>query len=265
MSGVTSRTSPVLVVAGVVAVVFLSLPLFALVLSVNPGSFPELLGQQSSLEAVWLSVSTSTVATGCAIVFGVPLAWLLARVDSPGISLARVLVLVPLVLPPVVGGVALLSAFGRRGLLGQYLYDWFGIQFTFTTAGVVIAQVFVAMPFLVITVESAFRGVSRRYEEAASTLGATRWRIFYRVNLPLIAPAIIAGAVLTWARALGEFGATLTFAGNFPGVTQTLPLAVYSTLEVDRDQAITLSVIMLAIAVVALLAMRERFLRSALR
>ena len=171
---------------------------------------------------------------------GVPLAWLLARVEFPGRRLVRALVTVPLVLPPVVGGVALLLVFGRRGLVGGWLDSTFGITLPFTTTGVVLAEAFVAMPFLVIAVEGALRGADTRYEEAAATLGAGRWTTFTHVTLPLVAPGVAAGAVLCWARALGEFGATITFAGNFPGRTQTMPLAVYLALETDlqtRDRA----------------------------
>jgi molybdate transport system permease protein len=257
--------SPKLLMAlGFVAIAFLGLPLLSLLGSVNWSDFPALLSTPASLEAIRLSIVTSISATVIAIFLGVPLALILARSHMRGLSFVRVLVLIPLVLPPVVGGVALLMAFGRRGIIGSYLYDWFGVQLPFTTTGVVLAQTFVAMPFLVITVESALRSLSKDYEHAASTLGASRMRIFIRIQLPLIAPALAAGALLTWARALGEFGATLTFAGNFPGVTQTLPLAVYSTLEIDRDQAISLSVVMLLIAFAALFGMRDRFIKSGL-
>ena len=160
-----------------------------------------------------------------AIIFGVPLAWLLARVAFRGRGAVRALCTLSMVLPPVVAGVALFYALGRRGLVGQYLDRWFGITLPFTTAGVIVAQTFVAMPFLVLTVEAAFRQVDTRYEDAARTLGASRWYVFRRVTLPAIRPGLIAGAVLAWARALGEFGATITFAGNFPGRTQTMPLA----------------------------------------
>ena len=181
-----------------------------------------------------------------------PLAWLLARVEFPGRRLVRALVTVPLVLPPVVGGVALLLVFGRRGLVGSWLDATFGITLPFTTAGVVVAEAFVAMPFLVIAVEGALRGADTRYEEAAATLGAGRWTAFRRVTLPLVAPGVAAGAVLCWARALGEFGATITFAGNFPGRTQTMPLAVYLALETDLEAAIVLSLVLLAVSVAIL-------------
>jgi molybdate transport system permease protein len=167
---------------------------------------------------------------------------------------------VPLVLPPVVGGVALLLVFGRRGLLGGWLDSTFGITLPFTTTGVVVAEAFVAMPFLVISVEGALRAADARYEEAASTLGASRWTTFRRVTLPMIAPGVAAGAVLCWARALGEFGATITFAGNFPGRTQTMPLAVYLALEQDLDAAIVLSLVLLVVSVVVLAGLRDRWI-----
>jgi molybdate transport system permease protein len=187
------------------------------------------------------------------------MAWVLARADFPGRRLVRALVTVPLVLPPVVGGVALLLVFGRRGLVGSWLDSTFGISLPFTTAGVVVAEAFVAMPFLVISVEGALRGADARYEEAAATLGAGRWTAFRRVTLPLIAPGIAAGAVLCWARALGEFGATITFAGNFPGRTQTMPLAVYLALEQDLDSAIVLSLLLLVVSVGILAALRDKW------
>jgi molybdate transport system permease protein len=196
-------------------------------------------------------------------VLGVPLAWLLARTGFPGRRLVRALVTVPLVLPPVVGGVALLLVFGRRGLVGSWLDATVGVSLPFTTAGVVVAEAFVAMPFLVISVEGALRGADDRYEEAAATLGAGRWTAFRRVTLPLIAPGVAAGAVLCWARALGEFGATITFAGNFPGRTQTMPLAVYLALEQDLDAAIVLSLVLLVVSVAILVALRDRWLGGA--
>ena len=199
-------------------------------------------------------------ATGLALVFGVPLAWLLARGAFPGRGLVRALCTLSMVLPPVVAGVALFYALGRRGLVGQYLDEWFGITLPFSTAGVIVAQTFVAMPFLVLTVEAAFRQRDPRFEEAARTLGGGRWYIFRRVTLPAIRPGLIAGAVLAWARALGEFGATITFAGNFPGRTQTMPLAIYLTNEIEPDEAIVLSLVLIAVSFAVLVALRDRFL-----
>lgn len=214
------------------------------------------------LAALRLSLLTATLATAVCLVLGVPLAWVLARSELPALRFVRALVTVPLVLPPVVGGVALLLVFGRRGLLGSWLDDTFGVSLPFTTAGVVLAEAFVAMPFLIISVEGALRAADARYEEAAATLGAGRWTAFRRVTLPLIAPGVAAGAVLCWARALGEFGATITFAGNFPGRTQTMPLAVYLALEQDIDAAIVLSLVLLVVSVVILAALRDRWLTT---
>jgi molybdate transport system permease protein len=199
-------------------------------------------------------------ATAIAIVFGVPLAWVQARMRFPGQNILRALTTLPMVLPPVVGGVALLLAFGRRGLIGGYLFDLYGFRLPFTTAGVILAETFVSMPFLVITVEAGLRSMNRRLEDAARTLGAHRRTVFLRVTLPLIAPSIFAGALLCWSRALGEFGATITFAGNFPGQTQTMPLAVYLLLETRPDAAVTLSLVLVVVSLAVLVALRDRYL-----
>ena len=201
-------------------------------------------------------------ATALALLMGVPLAWVYARIEFPGRSLLRALTTLPMVLPPVVGGIALLLAFGRRGLVGGWLDSSFGITLPFTTAGAVMAETFVAMPFLVLTVEAGLRTMDRRYEEAARTLGAGRWTVFSRVTMPLIAPSLVAGAVLCWARALGEFGATITFAGNFPGVTQTMPLAVYLLLETNPEASFVLSLVLLCVSVGVLAGLRHRWLGS---
>ena len=214
-----------------------------------------------ALTALRLSFVVSLAATGLALLLGVPLAWIYARVRFRGRDVVRALTTLPLILPPVVGGVALLFAFGRRGLFGQAL-DAIGIRLPFTTFGAILAATFVAMPFLVLTVEAGLRSMDRRYEDAARTLGADRWTVFRRVTLPLIAPSVFAGAVLCWARALGEFGATITFAGNLPGTTQTLPLAVYIALETRPEVAIMLSRVLLAVSLAILVAMRDRYLRA---
>jgi len=214
------------------------------------------------VDALRLSLVCATAATAISLALGVPLAWVLARSRLPGISLLRALVTLPLVLPPVVGGVALLLAFGRQGILGRPLDAWTGITLPFTTPGVIIAETFVAMPFLVITVEGAFRAADRGFEEAAMTLGATRLTVFRRVTIPLIGPSLLAGAVLCFARALGEFGATITFAGNFPGRTQTMPLAVYLALESDPEAAIALSLVLLAVSIAVLAGLRDRWLNT---
>jgi molybdate transport system permease protein len=254
------RVPLLLAVPALAGLGFLVAPLAGLLVRVPWSTLPQRLTAPGVLEALRLSLFTATVATGLCVLLGVPLAWLLARTDLPGRRLVRALVTVPLVLPPVVGGVALLLVFGRRGLLGGWLDTSFGITLPFTTAGVILAEAFVAMPFLVIAVEGALRGADIRYEEAAATLGAGRWRIFTRVTVPLVAPGIAAGAVLCWARALGEFGATITFAGNFPGRTQTMPLAVYQALETDLEAAIVLSLILLAVSVGILVSLRDRWI-----
>ena len=260
MKKTTAPAPRLLIALAVIALAFLLLPLIGLLAETPWSSLPALLTSPAAAEALRLSIVTSLFAAFFATLLGVPLAWVLARKDFPGQRLVRGIVLLPLVLPPVVGGVTLLTAFGRRGLIGQYLYEWFGIQLPFSTAGVVIAATFVAMPFLVITVEGALRSIDTRYEQAARTLGARPRTVLFRITLPLISASLVAGIVLAWARALGEFGATITFAGNFPGVTQTLPLAVYSALEVSRDEAIALSLVLLAISLTVLVSLRGRFL-----
>jgi molybdate transport system permease protein len=243
-----------------VAVAFFALPFIGLLWRVPWSDAWSLLTASTSLTALRLSIETSLVATTFAALFGVPLAWVLARYGFPGRRLVRALCLLSLVLPPVVGGVALFAAYGRRGVLGDQLFNWFGVRLPFSTAGVVVAQIFVAMPFLVLTVEAALRGLDTRSEEAARTLGASRWYAFRRVTVPAIRPALIAGAVLAWARALGEFGATITFAGNLPGRTQTMPLAVYLALESNPGQALGLSVLMIGISFAVLLGLRDQWL-----
>lgn len=254
-------TAPLpLFLPAVFGLAFLVLPLIGLIVRAPWTDLPHRLAQPGVLTALRLSLQTATCATALCIGFGVPIAWLLARLEFPGRRLVRAIVTVPMVLPPVVGGVALLLVFGRKGLLGSWLEGWFGITLPFTTAGAVLAETFVAMPFLIISVEGALRGADRRYEEAAATLGASRMTVFTRVTLPMIAPGLVAGAVLCWSRALGEFGATITFAGNFPGRTQTMPLAVYLALETDLPAAIVLSLLLLVFSVAVLAGLRERWI-----
>jgi molybdate transport system permease protein len=261
---VTGRRPPLaVVVPAALAAGFFVLPLAGLAWR---APWADLAGDLTSPEArtaLRLSLVCSLWATAVAVALGLPLAWLLARVPFPGRRLVRSVVLVPLVLPPVVGGLALLLAFGRRGLIGRPLDDWFGITLPFTTAGAVLAEAFVAMPFLVITAEAAFRDADVRYEEAARTLGARRWTVFRRVTLPLTAPALAAGALLAWARAVGEFGATITFAGNTPERTTTIPLQVYLLLESGRlESAIALSLVLLGVSVAVLALLRDRWTRA---
>ena len=250
---------PFALLAALAAALFL-LPLVGLLVR-----FPwtEAVGALTSpeiLTAAGLSLVTSISATALSILLGVPLAMVYARARFRGLRVIRALTTLPMVLPPVVGGVALILAFGRRGLLGGPLYQLFGVQIPFTTSAAVIAETFVAMPFLVIAVEGGLRALDQRYEEAARALGASSWRVFARVSLPLLRPAIFSGAVLCWARALGEFGATITFAGNLPGRTQTVPLAVYVALETKPDGAIVLSLVLLAVALAILIGLRDRWL-----
>jgi molybdate transport system permease protein len=241
------------------AVIFLSLPIVGLVARIPWRELPADLTAPGVLTALRLSLICSVSAVALSAVVGVPLAWVLARVRFRGRDLVRALVILPMVLPPVVGGVALLLAFGRHGLVGQWLDRAFGITLPFTTGGAIMAETFVAMPFLIITVEAGLRALGQRYEDAAATLGAGRWTTFRRVTLPLIAPSLGAGAALAWARALGEFGATITFAGNLPGSTQTMPLAVYLALENNLGAAMALSLIMLVISVAVLVTLRGRW------
>ena len=254
-----------MVVVGLAAIgaAFFIVPLVGLIVRSPWGDAVAALTAPETLEALKLSLIASISATAVALLLGVPLAWVYARLEFPGRDLLRALTTLPMVLPPVVGGIALLLAFGRRGLLGSWLDTTFGITFPFTTAGVVMAETFVAMPFLVLTVEAGLRSMDRRYEEAARALGASRWRVFRTVTLPLIGPSLFAGAVLCWARALGEFGATITFAGNFPGVTQTMPLAVYLLLETNQEASFILSLVLLVVSLAVLVGLRDRWLGSA--
>ena len=239
----------------------LALPVLGLVWRAPWSSVFDVLGDDAVRTALRLSLVASLSATALAAVVGLPLAWVLARHEFPGRRVVRALALVPLVLPPVVGGVALLLAFGRRGLLGQWLDQWFGITLPFTLAGAVVAEAFVALPFLVLTAEAAFRNLDARYEDAARTLGARPSALVWRVVVPLTWPSLAAGLVLAWARALGEFGATITFAGSAPGRTTTVPLQVFLLLEGGRlDGAIVLSVLLLVVSIGVLVALRDRWL-----
>jgi molybdate transport system permease protein len=251
---------PVLIgLPAIIALIVLILPLIGLVIKAPWGRAAELLAAPDALSALRLSMITATAATVIVVLLGVPAAWLLARPGLPGAGVIRALITVPLVLPPVVGGVALFTVLGRSGLLGQPLFRLTGFAFPFTPYAVVLAQVFVALPYLILSVEGSLRAADRRYEEAAATLGATPLTVFRRVTLPLIGPGIAAGAVLAWARALGEFGATITFAGNLPEVTQTMPIAVYLALSTDPDAALLLSVLLLAVSIAVLVLLRGRW------
>ena len=242
---------------------FLVLPVVALLVRAPWRGLGALLSDSKVLTALRLSLECATSATVISLVLGVPLAWMLARLQFRGIAFMRAFVTLPLVLPPVVGGIALLLALGRRGIVGRYLDGWFGVTLPFTTAGVIVAETFVAMPFLVVTVEGALRSAERDLEEAAVTLGASRFTVFRRITLPVIAPSLLAGSVLCWARALGEFGATITFAGNYPGTTQTMPIAIYNAFESDPPAATALSLVLLLVAVIVLAGLRDRWIRGA--
>jgi molybdate transport system permease protein len=241
----------------------LVVPLIALLVRAPWRGLPRIFSDNEGLTALRLSLECASISTVFCFLLGVPLAWVLARTELPGRSLLRTLVTVPLVLPPVVGGLALLLALSPVGVVGQYLQSWFGLgRFPFDTAGVIVAETFVALPFLVLTVEGALHAADAELEEAAVTLGASRLGVFTRVTLPLVAPSLAAGAVLCWARALGEFGATITFAGSYPGVTQTMPLAIYNAFESDPPAATALSLVLLAVAIVVLAALRGRWLNA---
>ncbi len=245
-----------------VGAAFVLAPFVALLQRAPWSDLGPLLGRSVVTDALRLSVVAALAATALSVVFGVPLAWLLARAEFRGRSVVRALVILPMVLPPVVGGAALLFAFGRRGLLGGPIYDATGFVLPFSIWGVIAANTFVAMPFLVVTVEAGLRSADRRFDEAAATLGAGRWTVLRRVTLPSVAPSLVAGAALCWARALGEFGATITFAGNLQGRTQTMPLAVYLELESDRGAAIALSLVLVAVSLAVLVPLRDRWLTT---
>jgi NifC-like ABC-type porter len=253
------RAPVALALPALLAVAFLLLPLLGILTHTSWGELGGDLTSPESVQALKLSLTVSLSALGLALLLGVPLAWVLARVRFPGKTLVRSLVLLPMVLPPTVGGVALLLGFGRRGLLGPWLEGWFGIVLPFHASGAVVAAAFVSMPFLVISLEGTLTALSPRYEETAASLGASPLRVFFTVTLPILAPGLAAGAALTWARALGEFGATITFAGNLPGSTQTLPLHVYLLLQDDPEAATSVSLLLLVIAMAVLVALRGRW------
>jgi molybdate transport system permease protein len=249
----------ILVLLGFLGALIVLLPLAGLLARTPWSRLGELLSQDIVADALELSLITSVAAAILSLVLGLPLAWVLSRTTFPGRSLLRAIVILPMVLPPVVGGAALLFALGRRGVVGEPIYDLTGFALPFSVWGVVLANTFVAMPFLVLTIEAALNNTDTDTEAAAATLGASRLVVFRRITLPLIRPSIAAGIVLAWARALGEFGATITFAGNLQGRTQTLPLAVFVNLETDRDAAIAISLMMVLVSVAVLLTLRNRW------
>ena len=252
---------PVVVLAAIGAV-FVSLPAIALAARAPWGRIPNIVTGPGATTALRLSLEVSLAATACSLLLGVPVAWVLARGTFRGRSVLRALVVSPIVLPPVVAGVGLLMALGRRGVVGVWLDRWFGMQLTFTTGGAIVAATFVSMPLVVLAAEAGFRQLDPRFERAAAVLGAKPGYALRRVVLPIVAPQLVAGAVLAWARALGEFGATVTFAGNLQGRTQTMPLAVFLALESDRDAAIALSLVLIAVSLAVLLPLRDRWLTA---
>ncbi len=256
------RPSLTLVVAASLAVGFLGLPIFGLLQRTPWSSLFSTLAESHTLEALRVSTLVSVLATVISITLGLPLAWLLARLSFWGKALVRAVVLLPMVLPPVVGGIALFFALGRQGLVGKALQNFFGINTLIgTTPGAIIAATFVSMPFFVITTEAGIRQLDTRLESAAATLGASRFIVLRRITLPLLAPSLAAGATLSWARALGEFGATITFAGNHPGRTRTLPLAIAQSNEAGQPEAaIAMSVLLIAVSLLVLVSLRHRWL-----
>ena len=260
MSRVPTRAPRPLLVVAVLGIVFLALPVVGLLQRAPWSSLDDLLGRRTVLDALRVSFTVSAIAAGIVVVLGTPLAWVLARVNIPLRRLVRALVILPMVLPPVVGGTALLFALGRRGLVGQWLDRWFDITLPFTMTGAVVAATFVALPFYVMTVEGALRTLGDDLEQMAGTLGAPPLTVLRRITLPRLLPAMGAGLALAWARALGEFGATITFAGNLPGRTRTLPLATFQALESDPEAALALSLVLLAVSLVVLLPTRDRWL-----
>jgi molybdate transport system permease protein len=247
-----------IVALAVLGAAFVVVPVLALFVRAPWGQLIETLRGVGASTALRLSIEVSVTATAISLLVGIPLAWALARGEFPGRSALRALVVLPIVLPPVVGGIGLLVALGRGGVVGRWLYEAFGVQLTFTTAGAVLATTFVSMPLVVLATESGLRGLDRRYERAAAAMGGSSWYVFRRVTLPMVGPQVAAGAILTWARALGEFGATITFAGNLAGRTQTIPLAVYEARQVDQGGAILLSLILVVVSVAVLVALGGR-------
>ncbi len=256
----TRRSRPpfvFVVIAAFAAAVFF-IPFIALLIRAPWSNAKSILLEPGLRTSLRLSMICSLSATAISFVLGVPLAWVQARLVFPGRSLLRAITTLPVVLPPVVGGLALLLAFGRNGIVGRHLYDWFSIRLPFTTAGAIVAETFVSMPFLVLSMEGALSNSDLRFEEAAETLGASSLMVFRRITIPALRPALVASGVLCWARALGEFGATITFAGSFPGTTQTIPLSVYQSFETNPPAAIMLSLLLVTISLAILIALRHR-------
>lgn len=260
-----SRVPVLIWILATVALALFFVPLLSLVIRAPWSDFVQTLSSGVVHDALKLSLVCSVIATMFCVVIGIPCAWVLAYSSLPGKSVFRALCTLSMVLPPVVSGVALIAALGRRGVVGQFLFSWWGIQIPFTVVAVVIAETFVALPFVILTVDAALRQLDPVFEESARIHGATNWYSFRRVILPSIRPAVIAGVVLAWARALGEFGATITFAGNLQGRTQTVPSAVFLALERNRGEAIMLSLILVAVSLLVLVSLRDRWITAVTR
>jgi molybdate transport system permease protein len=252
------RSTPIAIgVLAVLGIAFLTVPLVALLIRAPWSELADKLSASGAWVALRLSLLVSLSAAAISFVLGVPIAWVLARARFPGKALVRAIVILPLVLPPVVGGVALLTALGRSGIVGRWLYD-VGVQLTFTTTGAIVATTFVSIPLVILSAEGGLRALDPRFEQAAGAMGASRTYVLRRVTLPLLRPQLAAGVVLAWARALGEFGATITFAGNLAGRTQTLPLAVYQARQTDPGAAVAASLLLVVLSVLVLVALRDR-------
>ena len=252
-----TSSSPLLRTLATLAILFVIAPLLSVIIRVPWSDFLSSLNTTAFRQSLIISLQTSLIAALLAAVFGIPLSWWLARATSKTSRVIRTICIAPMVLPPVVAGIALLAAFGRRGVVGEQLFNWWGISLPFTKTAVILAQVFVSMPFLILAVEAAFRQADEGLEDAARTLGASPTRIFFSVVVPSVRPALIAGVVLAWARSFGEFGASITFAGSFPGRTQTLPMSIYEIASYDYRQALVVSVFMMLVSVVVLAGMRD--------
>ncbi|MAF44743.1 MAG: molybdate ABC transporter permease subunit [Acidimicrobiaceae bacterium] len=246
-------------IIALLVIALVATPLISLLFRVPWARLPSILRQEIVTDALVLSLTSSVLAAFIALFLGIPVAILLSRLDGLFASVTRAMMMLPMVLPPVVGGAALLFAFGRRGTLGSALEEASGLVLPYSLGGVVLANAFVAMPFVVLTIEGSLRGLDSRFELAAASLGANEFRTMIKVVLPMVRSSLIAAGVLAWARALGEFGATITFAGNIPGKTQTLPLAVFVAMETDQEAALAMSLVLILVSLGVLLTMRDRW------
>ena len=251
---------PPIAIFGTFAMLLILVPFIGLTQRTPWSSFLSILGESSVRGAISLSLLVASVSAFICLILGLPLGWILARSQSPWMRLLRAIVLLPMVLPPVAGGTALLFALGRRGFVGQKLDEWFGITLPFTTTGAILAATFVSLPFFVLAIETSIHDLNRDFEESAMSLGSSPTRTFFSVTVPLIRTGLIAGLTLSWARALGEFGATITFAGDNPGRTRTLPLELFVALESDPNRAVVIGMIMIIISLGVLITLRGRWI-----